>query len=172
MTKIRVREESSALDKLDFFILERLLDNAFVTFKDIARMAGTDQRTISNRFEGMRKQGIIQKATLDIDWTKVGLTVSAYIGSSTSLGEAHRQKLFDYIRKEPRVVEAYATIGSNEYFLKVLDVNLERLRSNVCNALEPLTVDLTTSVISGWIKPPDYSSLIRYISELNEPKRR
>jgi Lrp/AsnC family leucine-responsive transcriptional regulator len=157
------RLESYRVDSLDIMILEKLLADGRMTFKELAVKTRTDQRTIANRFERMVRSGVIRKTTLDVDWSKLGLTASAFMGSTTALGEQDRKRLFDFIRTEPRVLESYATIGSHEYFLKVTDVDIPTLRAEVCAPLEPLTVDLTTSIVTNPIKDADYAGLFRYL---------
>ncbi len=150
------------LDSLDFLILEKMLANGRIAFKELAEMTRSDQRTIANRFDRMMKLGIVRRVTIEIDWSKIGLTATAFMGSTTALGEEDRRKLFDFIQGESRIIEAYTTIGSHEYFLKVLDLDIATLRSGICGPLEPLTVDLTTSVIVDAIKRANYGGLLKY----------
>jgi Lrp/AsnC family leucine-responsive transcriptional regulator len=157
------RSESYQVDSLDITILEKLLADGRMTFKELAVKTRTDQRTIANRFERMVRSGVIRKTTIDVDWSKLGLTASAFMGSTTALGEQDRKRLFDFIRTEPRVLESYATIGSHEYFLKVIDVDIATLRAEVCAPLEPLTADLTTSIVTNSIKHTDYAGLLGYL---------
>ena len=151
------------LDSLDLAIMEKMLSDSRITLKELARITKSDQRTIAGRFDRMIKLGIVKRATIDVDWSKIGLTASAYMGSTTALGEEDRKKLFSFIREEPRIVQAEATIGSHEYFLKVVDVDIATLRGEICAPLEPLTVDLTTSIITSSIKNTDYAGLFRYL---------
>jgi len=153
------------VDPLDLAILEKMLTNSRITFKELAETTKSDQRTIASRFERMMKLGIIKRVTIDLDWPKIGLTATAYMGSTTALGEEDRKKLFDFIRGEPRILEAETTIGSHEYFLKVIDLDIATLRAQICAPLEPLTFDLTTSVITDSIKAPDYAGLLRYVKK-------
>ena len=150
------------LDSLDFLILEKMLANGRIAFKELAEITKSDQRTIANRFDRMMKLGIVRRVTIEIDWSKIGLTATAFMGSTTALGEEDRRKLFDFIQSESRIIEAYTTIGSHEYFLKVLDLDIATLRSGICGPLEPLTVDLTTSVIVDAIKRANYGGLLKY----------
>jgi hypothetical protein len=46
-------------------------------------------------------------------------------GPSPELGEQAASKFYEFIRREPRVVEACSTIGSSGYFV-VLDEDLQR----------------------------------------------
>ncbi len=156
------------VDSVDLLILEKMLEDATVTFRQIARITHTDQRTIAKRFERMVKLGIVRRVTVDVDWSKMGLTANAYMGSTTALGEDQRKQLFDFIKNESRVIEAYTTLGSHEYFMKVLDRDIATLRTEICTPLEPLTV-LSTSIVVDEIKKPDFKGLLRY---LHTPRKR
>jgi DNA-binding Lrp family transcriptional regulator len=155
------------LDDLDLQILEKLLGDARATFKELAVSARSDQRTIASHFERMVKAGIIKRVTIEVDWSKVGLTTSAFVGSTTALGAEDVKKLFDFMRREPRVLEAYTTLGTHEYFMKVLDFDIATLRSGISAQLEPLTADLSTSVIVSPIKEPDFAGLLRYLKKVS-----
>jgi len=153
------------LDDLDLSILEKLLGDARVSFRELAASTKSDQRTIASHFERLMKIGIIKRVTVDVDWSKVGFTASAFMGSTTALGAEDVEKLFEFMRREPRILEAYATLGTHEYFMKVLDLDIATLRSGVSAPLESLTADLSTSVIVNPIKEPDVTGLLRYLKK-------
>jgi len=168
---VNKRSKPYEADSLDIMILKELLSDGRMTFKKLAVKTRTDQRTIANRFERMVRLGVIRRATLDIDWSKLGLTASAFMGSTTPLGEQDTKRFYDFIRREPRILESYATIGSHEYFLRVLDVDIASLRAGVCAPLEPLTADLTTSIVTNPIKPADYVGLLSYLTKKTVKRR-
>ena len=62
----------------------------------------------------------MRRATVDVDWSKVGLTATAFIGTATSHGDDGRERLLEFIGHEPRVLEAYTTLGSHEYSMTVV----------------------------------------------------
>jgi len=157
-------------DDLDLFVLEKLIDDSTITFKQLATLAKTDQRTVAKRYERLKNAGIVRRATVDVDWSKLGLTVTAFIGTATSHGDETREKLLEFIQQEPRVLEAYTTLGSHEYFMTVLDSNTEKLRAEVCDKLEPMTMGLSTSVIVKSIKRPDHKGLLRYLKNVRRRK--
>jgi DNA-binding Lrp family transcriptional regulator len=163
--EMRSMSKSYALDDLDIVMLQKLLADASVTFKELAAMAKTDPRTIASHFERMKKLGIIKRMTVEVDWSKVGLTATAFMGSTTALGAEDVKKLFDFMRREPRVLEAYTTLGTHEYFMIVLDFDIATLRSGISAPLESLTADLSTSIIVDSIKAPDYAGLLRYLKK-------
>jgi len=71
-------------DDLDLLILEKMIEDSTVTFKQLAILAKTDQRTIAKRYENLKAQGIVRRATIDVNWSKLGLEATAFIGTATS----------------------------------------------------------------------------------------
>ncbi|MGP8070894.1 MAG: Lrp/AsnC family transcriptional regulator [Candidatus Bathyarchaeia archaeon] len=158
-------------DDLDLFVLGKLIDNSTITFKEMAALAKTDQRTIAKRCECLRRAGIL-RPTVDIDWSKLGLTTTAFIGTATTHGRETREKLLDFLREEPRILEAYTTLGSHEYCFTVLDSNMQKLRAEIFDKLEPLTTGLRTSVIVKPIKFRDDKGLLRYLKRVRKRDKR
>jgi DNA-binding Lrp family transcriptional regulator len=140
-----------------------MVEDSTITFKQLAKLAKTDQRTIAKRYGRLKREGIVKRATIDLDWAKLGLTATAFIGTTTSHGDENRKRLFEFIQREPRIVEAHTTLGSHEYFMTVLDTDMEKLRGGVCDKLEPLTMGLSTSVVVKPIKRADYEGLLKYV---------
>ena len=157
-------------DDLDLFIVEKMIEDSTITFKQLALLAKTDQRTIAKRYAHLRDEGIVKRATIDVDWSKLGLGAIAYIGTATSHGDESRKRLLEFIEHEPRILEAYTTLGSHEYSMTVLDSNMETLRGGVCDKLEPLTMGLSTSVVVKPIKRADHMGLIEYVRKTHKRK--
>jgi len=149
-------------DELDFRILQLLVKDATLQDRNIASKTGVDKRTVAKRIHRMKSAGVLKHA-VEIDWSLLGAGVSAYVGSTTALGEEDVAKLYEFIRREPRVIEAYSTIGSNEYFLRILDIDLQTLREEVLRKLEPLTADLATSIVSSQIKSKNLSAFLTFM---------
>lgn len=158
-------------DELDLLILEYLAKDAETQFKQIAESLKVDQRTVAKRVNGMKEHGVIRNK-IEIDWSKLGFTISAYVGSETGLGQGDVAKLYEFIRKEPRIIAAYETIGDEEYFLQVVEENIQRLRTEVLRPLEPLTADLTSSIISSKIKTGNDVELLRFLKKRRFPPKK
>ncbi len=152
-------------DALDLLILQRMVEDARTPFTELASTTANDPRTIINRYQRLVQDGVIRKTTLDIDWARLGLGAYAFIGSTTALGKQDRDKLLEFLNNEPRIIEAEATIGGHEYIMRAIDSDLASLRENVLFPLEPLTVDLTTSISSWNIKPSSPAALLGFIRE-------
>ncbi len=159
-----IREPPFVPDELDLMILEHMSSDANVQFKQLAELLKVDQRTIAKRVSKMKESGVI-KNKIEINWSRIGLGIAAYVGAETGLGEKDLAKLHDFVRKEPRVIEAYSTIGSQEYFIKILETDLQSLREEVMMPLEPVTSKLTSSIISSQVKQQDDVSLLRFLRQ-------
>jgi DNA-binding Lrp family transcriptional regulator len=151
-------------DALDLRILESLVEDGAMQYKEIAKRAGVDKRTVAKRVEAMKARGAL-KITADIDWAQVGVGAYAFVGTQTGLGEKDAASLYAYIKEEPRVIEAYSTVGSDEYFLVVVDEDLQSLREDVLRKLEPLTADLSTAIVSTRIKARNHAKFLRFLSD-------
>ncbi len=158
-----MKEPSYVPDELDLMILEHMSSDANVPFKQIAQSLKVDQRTIAKRVNDMKEKGVL-KNKIEIDWSRLGLGIGAYVGAETGLGEKDVAKLHEYIKKEPRITEAYSTIGNQEYYFKVVETDLQSLR-DVLMPFEPITSKLTSSIVSSQIKKYDDVVLLRFLRQ-------
>lgn len=151
-------------DDLDLHILQELSRNPELTYKELANLLKVDQRTVAKRTLVMRKEGVLIPG-IEINWVKLGVEAAAYVGSTTAPGEKEVAEFYEFIHNDPRVVEAFKTIGAHQYFLRILETDIQRLRDSVLLDLEPLTADLTTSLISSTVKERDYSPFFQFLRE-------
>ena len=151
-------------DELDLMILEYMTKDANIQFKQLAELLKVDQRTVAKRINKMKEDGVIRHK-IEIDWSLLGLGISAFVGAETGLGEEDVKRLHEYIRKEPRIVEAYSTIGDQEYYFKVMEMDLQSLREEVMRKFEPITAKLTSSIISSQLKSPDDVALVKFLRQ-------
>jgi DNA-binding Lrp family transcriptional regulator len=158
-----------AVDDLDLSILEQLTHSSEQSYRKLAELLHVDQRTVAKHIQVLTRRGVLSK-TVEIDWAKLGIGASAFVGTTTAVGEKNLEKLLTYLRSEPRVIEAYETVGSHQYLLRILDTDLKHMRDSVLRDLEPLTSELGTSVISSEAKRRDYSRFIRFCMKNVRPR--
>ena len=158
---MKARSHGDRLDEVDYRILEALLADGRITFKQLATLTECEERKVSRRVARMVKSGLIRGFKADIDWAKLGLGMTAFVGTRTAVDETVRKKLFSFLNSNPRVVSVDATVGANEYVFKAISLDLQDLRNNICTPLEPLTAGLSTSIVSGPLKKEDDVPLLR-----------
>jgi DNA-binding Lrp family transcriptional regulator len=162
-------EPDMGTDELDLLLLEAIIQSPGINYKEMARLFRLDQRTVAKRIKNLTKEGILRQS-IEVDWTKLGIA-QALVGSTTAKGIDYARKMSEFIDTDPRIVEAYETLGSNQYFMKIIETDTYRMRDSVLRDLDVLAAELTTNLITKRVKQ-DYRSFIRYLRETRFPRSR
>ena len=118
---------SLKLDEVDWGIIERLREDARMTFVDIGKALDVSDATVYNRVKRLIEVGVIKKFTIEVDETAVGKRVSGFIMVNVKPGavkEVSRQ-----LCEIERASEVHEIHGSEDLIAKVKAKNLGRLRS-------------------------------------------
>ena len=162
ITLLAMREPTFVSDDLDLMILEYMAKDASIQFKQLAEILKVDQRTIAKRVSIMKEKEVF-KHKIELDWSRLGIGITAFVGAETGLGEEDVKKMHNYVQKESRIIEAYSTIGDQEYFFKVMETDLQSLREEVMTRFEPITSKLASSIVSSRIKQRDDVALLHFL---------
>lgn len=157
--------EKKKMDAEDFKILEYLLDNGRIKQKDLAELVNLDERMVSRRIERLQKEGIIKRFTIDIDWSKLGYDMHAYVTTNTAIGNDMRNDLYSFFNTNHRIIRADSTVGASEYVLFTICKDIHDFRTKISIPLEPLTAGISTSIISSNIKQRNCKALLKIIAE-------
>jgi len=111
-------EEKYEIDKLDRDILSFLLKDARIPFVEIARKLIVSGGTIHQRVDKMKAAGIITGSKITVDYEKLGLGVTVFIGVHLRTAKSVEETI-ESLRKLPEVVEAFYTSGTYALILKV-----------------------------------------------------
>jgi DNA-binding Lrp family transcriptional regulator len=162
-------EPGSGVDEFDLLLLEAMVVNPATNYKELAELFKVDQRTVAKRVRDLTSRGILKHA-VEVDWSKLGLA-QAVVGTTTTRGIDYARKMGEIVGSDPRIVEAYETLGSYHYFMKIIETDTFRMRDSVLRELDVLAADLTTTLITNRIKQ-DYRAFIRYLRETRFPRSR
>ena len=106
------------LDDVDHKILDLLIDNSRIPFTDIAKKLLISAGTVHVRVKKMEEFGIIQGASLALDYKKLGYTFIAYIG--IFLEKTHLTNfVLEKLQSIPYVTVAHITTGRFNIFCKI-----------------------------------------------------
>ena len=97
------------LDQTDKDIINLLVDNSKLSYRDVAKNVKISAATALNRIKKLEKEGIIEKFTVKIDHEKIGYDLGIMIEVRISKG-----KLFDVEKKiasHPNVLSVYDLTG-------------------------------------------------------------
>jgi DNA-binding Lrp family transcriptional regulator len=170
VASLNASSPASEVDEIDLLILELLVGNPGTNYKTLAKSLNIDQRTVSRRVKALMDRGILKNSVV-VDWAKLGFHAQAYVGSTTARGIDYARKLGELVRTDPRIVEAYETLGSFQYFMTIIETDTFKMRDSVLRDLDVLAAELTTTLVTNTLKQ-DYASLIRYLRETKFPRTR
>lgn len=146
------------LDKKDMLILSVLSENSRASYREIAKKVGLSTPTVIKRIQRLEEEGIIQRYTVEIDYSKLGYSLPVIIDVRVAKG-----RLFDVERQIamfPNVLAVYDITGEFDVSIIALFKGREDLDAFVKELQKMRYVERTyTKVILNIIKD-DRNSLI------------
>ncbi len=92
------------LDELDRRLLGLLRDNARAPLVELARELGYGNATIHERVRRLERLGYIRSYHAEVDYSRLGLDLAAYVGLQTPQSAEVRERLAQSLRRMPEVV--------------------------------------------------------------------
>jgi DNA-binding Lrp family transcriptional regulator len=117
---------SLKFDEVDRGIIERLKEDARMTFVDIGNALGVYDATVYNRVKRLTEVGVIKKFTIEVDEAAVGKKVSGFILLNVKPGAV--KEVSKQLCEVEKVGEVHEIHGSEDLIVKVRAKNLRRLR--------------------------------------------
>jgi Lrp/AsnC family transcriptional regulator, leucine-responsive regulatory protein len=133
------------LDDIGWNILTELQQNARISFAELGRRVGLSTPAATERVRKMEEAGIILGYRAQIDPSRVGLPILAFI--NVKVGGENLTHFMKVASNHPEVLECHRVTGSESFLLKtaVSDVlHLELL----LDALMPYVATTTSMVLS------------------------
>jgi len=118
---------SVRLDEIDRTILEMLLLDSRTPLAHISREVGISSPAIRERINKLKHEGIIKGFSTIIDYKKLGLGLTAFIGLSMDDSRCCQEDVFSELENMPRVLEAHFTNGEEDILVKIVTENTETL---------------------------------------------
>lgn len=115
------------IDKLDRQILSVLMEDAKTPYTDIAKKLYVSGGTIHVRMKKLEQMGIVKSASLDVDYTKLGYDICAFLGIYLDKSSLYTDVSID-LKKTPEVVSAHYTTGLYNIFAKIICQDTNHLR--------------------------------------------
>lgn len=136
------------IDNLDRNILRTLMDNARISYAEIAKNNQVSPATIHVRVEKMRKAGIIKGARLKVDAKRLGFDVTCFIGIILKQAGDYPRALAK-LEALPEVTEAFYTTGQYSIFIKVMVRSIDDLQQLLIERIQVIDeIQSTDTLIS------------------------
>ncbi|MFL9481694.1 Lrp/AsnC ligand binding domain-containing protein [Chitinophagaceae bacterium LWZ2-11] len=138
----------SNLDKLDFQIIQEMMNDAEISYADLGKKLFVSGGTIHVRIKKLEEQGVVKGRKLAIDLKSLGYDVIAFIGIYLE-----KSSLYDTVAKElkriPQVVRVNYTTGNYSMFVEIVCKDIQQLRFVLHDELQKIKgIERTETLIS------------------------
>jgi Lrp/AsnC family transcriptional regulator, leucine-responsive regulatory protein len=141
------------MDKLDFTILETLMENGRNTWTELAKTLGITSPSVAERVRKLEEQGLIKKYTVIMDPYQLRLELMSYVAVTLGRPE-HRKSFLEKIHQLSEVLECHHIAGEDDYLLKIRCRNtrdLDRVISEEIKGI-PGVMRTKTTIVMDTVK--------------------
>ena len=136
------------LDKLDFQIVQSMMDNANISYADLGKKLFVSGGTIHVRIKKLQELGIISGTKMHINHKILGYDVIAFIGIFLE-----KSSMYDSVAKElkkiPEIVRLNYTTGNYSMFAEVICKDIAQLKFVLHDELQKIKgIERTDTIIS------------------------
>src|SRR5438477_7135112 len=136
------------LDKLDFQIINEMMETAEMSYADLGKKLFVSGGTIHVRIKKLQEMGVVKGTKLNVDLKAMGYDVIAFIGIYLE-----KSSLYDEVVKElskiPQIVRLNYTTGNYSMFAEVVCKDINQLRFVLHDELQKIKgIERTETFIS------------------------
>ena len=136
------------IDNTDISILNILMQNAFTPYTEIGKTLFISAGTVHVRMNKMEKLGIVRNPQLQIDLTKLGMDITAFIGVYLIRSDSY-DKVVKELKKIDAVISCNYTTGNYSLFLKIVSRDTQHLREILHDKIQKIEgISRTETLIS------------------------
>lgn len=136
------------LDKLDFQIIQEMMENAEISYADLGKKLFVSGGTIHVRIKKLEELKVVKGKRLSVDLKSLGYDVIAFIGIFLE-----KSSLYDSVAKElkkiPQIVRLNYTTGNYSMFAEIVCKDIRQLRFVLHDELQKIKgIERTETFIS------------------------
>ena len=137
------------LDEIDRNLLSELQLDARTSYAELGRRVGLTTPAVIERVRKLEDAGIVTGYRAEIDPSKVGLPITAFVRMSiTGVDYSH---IIEVAQGSSEVLECHRGTGGDSFIMKVAVASVEHLQE-VIDRLTPYGITTTTIVLSSPVK--------------------
>jgi Lrp/AsnC family transcriptional regulator, leucine-responsive regulatory protein len=141
--------QSKILDAIDWKILSELQKDARVSYAELGRRINLTTPAVIERIRKLEDAKIITGYRAEVDTTKIGLPITAFIRMSISgVDYSH---IIEVAEQSNEVLECHRGTGGDSFILKVAVADVEHLQKLI-DKLTPYGITTTSIVLSSPVK--------------------
>jgi len=123
------------MDETDLAIIDKLTEDARMSFRKIAKKLGVSPDTVINRYEALQKEGVIRGSTIVINPKKIGYQAMAVFMIDTSPAHilatestpTNSSFVLDKLIQMPNIIVATKTVGDHDLLAIGVAIDFEHL---------------------------------------------
>ena len=136
------------LDKLDFQIIQEMMEDAEISYADLGKKLFVSGGTIHVRIKKLEELKVVKGKKLSVDLKALGYDVIAFIGIYLE-----KSSLYDTVAKElkkiPQIVRLNYTTGNYSMFAEIVCKDIQQLRFVLHDELQKIKgIERTETFIS------------------------
>jgi Lrp/AsnC family leucine-responsive transcriptional regulator len=159
-------ETKKLIDEVGWQIIQALQENARLSFAELGRRVGLSLPAVAERVRRLEEAGIITGYHAEINLSKVGLTIMAFIRINVP---ADRYPQIIAIASDlPEVLECYHLSGTDSFIVKVVTTSIPHLEALITR-LSAFGQTTTSIVLSSSLNKRVVAQKSGYLAEAELP---
>lgn len=114
---------SLGLDKIDFLILQKLLEDGRASFSAMARETNLTDVAIKKRVERLKRKGIVHSITANLNYKSLGYENPIFVQMRTEMGK--HKDVMKRLGEMDHVIELYQVMGEYNVLAKIIVPSLD-----------------------------------------------
>lgn len=143
------------MDKLNWKILVELQKDGRASFAELGRRVGLTTPAVIERVRKLEESGVITGYRAEVDASKIGLPITAFIRMSIS--GIDYAKIIKTAEETEEILECHRGTGGDSFIIKAAVSSVEHLQT-VIDKLTPYGITTTSIVLSSPVKSRVISS--------------
>ncbi|PIP81017.1 MAG: transcriptional regulator AsnC [Gammaproteobacteria bacterium CG22_combo_CG10-13_8_21_14_all_40_8] len=140
------------IDNLDKNILLALIENARVSYAELAKKFEVSPGTIHVRVEKMKMAGVIEGTKVKINAKKLGYDVCCFIGINLKSAKDYHQ-VVEKLNEFEEVLEAHFTTGQYSILVKIVTQSIDQLQVVLIDKIQKIDEVLSTDTLISLQNP-------------------
>ena len=137
------------IDDIDRKVLTELQVDARISYAELGRRVGLTTPAVIERVRKLEDGGVITGYRAEIDTSKVGLPITAFVRMSISgVDYSH---IIEVAEQSNEVLECHRGTGGDSFIMKVAVASVEHLQQ-IIDKLTPYGITTTAIVLSSPVK--------------------
>ncbi len=133
------------IDRIDKNILSLLLNNARISFLDIARNCNVSGAAIHQRIQKLKEKKVIKGYYCSLAPKSLGYFTCAFIGLQINLtSKSSHKDVFNKIKEIPEIVECHHITGKYSLLIKIYAKSNEHLKQIIIDKIQSI-YEITTT---------------------------